>query len=258
MPRKKITSEEEFQVHIDKDPKNPDNYKPAEWTKDRKHSYWLNYYLARKQEIEAEEQFVKTGNPEFLRKAKLYTYYKHKLIYEGINLEAKQAPYLEIDKEPTTLTIWPPRPTTDELLDTCETEEKELERIFGRKYSVVLRSTESTKRKRNPRDQPETNNKRTKITPPKKTPARTSIINLIDNRPIPTGAEPPKTNSSKQTKHQKTKTAGKTPSPIDTNLSWKDLQPYTFTSLSNTSEITSHQPVREPSFLTSPNLENNY
>src|SRR6185369_8645987 len=104
MPRKKTTKEEEFQVHIEKDPQNPDTYRPAEWTKDRKHSYWLSYYLARKQEIEAEEQYLKTGNAEFLRKARIYSYYKQKLIYEGVNLEAKQAPYLEVDKEPTALT----------------------------------------------------------------------------------------------------------------------------------------------------------
>src|SRR5690348_1237756 len=112
MPRKKITKEE-FQVHIDKDPQNPDTYRPAEWTKDRKHSYWLSYYLARRNEIEAEEQYLKMGNAEFLRKARIYTYYKHKLIYEGSNLETEQAPYLEIDNGPTTLTIWPPRPRID-------------------------------------------------------------------------------------------------------------------------------------------------
>src|SRR6185369_1080151 len=254
MPRKKTTKEEEFQVYIEKDPQNLDTYRPAEWTKDRKHSYWLSYYSARKNEIEAEEQYLKTGNAEFLRKARIYSHYKQKLIYEGVNLEAKQAPYQEIDKEPTALTVWPPRPRIEELVDTCDTEERELERIFGHKYSVVRRDPDSNKRKRKTPEKSNaattsTTTKKRKVTPPKKTttkaPAKTSIINLVDNQPISTGAEPPKTNLST---HQKNKAAGKTPPPINTTFDWRDLPPITLYSSRNnnhsTETITSHQPVR--------------
>jgi hypothetical protein len=266
MSRRK-TTEEEFKVHIDKDPKNPDNYRPAEWTQDKKHSYWLNYYLARKQEIEAEEEFIKTGNAEFLRKARLYNHYKYKLVFEGRNLEPQQAPYVEIEKEPTTLTIWPPRPVTEIEIEACEKEERELERIFGTKYSVVRIDPRTDRRKRKTPEEPETTtvtNKRRKRIPPKKTTKAStspSVINLIDGRPVKRGAEPPKTNLSN---HQKNQNAQKTPSPITTYLNWRDIPSIALYNNSNNNstetitEITSHQPVREPSYLTSPNIENNF
>ena len=261
MSRRK-TTEEELKVYIDKDPKNPDAYRPAEWTQDKKHSYWLNYYLARKQEIEAEEEFIKTGNAEFLRKARLYNHYKYKLVFEGRNLETQQAPYVEIDKEPTTLTIWPPRPVTEIEIESCEKEEKELERIFGSKYSVVrIEPRTDRRRKRKTPEEPETTttttaNKRRKQIPPKKTPKAStnpSVINLIDGRPVKRGAEPPKTNLTKTQPNQNQ--SKKTLSPTSTFF---DFELYSDTDNNHSTEITSHQPIREPSYLTSPNLQNNF
>lgn len=266
MSRRK-TTEEEFKVHIDKDPKNPDNYRPAEWTQDKKHSYWLNFYLARKQEIEAEEEFIKTGNAEFLRKARLYNHYKYKLVFEGRNLEPQQAPYVEIEREPTTLTIWPPRPVTDIEIQSCEKEERELERIFGTRYSVVRIGPRTDRRKRKTPEEPDTNtdtttttNKRRKKVLPKKTPkASTSpaVINLIDGRPIRRGAEPPKTNStntqSNQNRNKRTLSPASTLFDFDLYSSNNNNH-----STETITEITSHQPVREPSYLTSPNLQNNF
>src|SRR5437588_136581 len=47
MPKRKAP--QEFEVQIEKDPKNPDAYKTAEWTVNKRHPYWESLFWCRKQ-----------------------------------------------------------------------------------------------------------------------------------------------------------------------------------------------------------------
>src|SRR5204863_7486095 len=181
MPKRKAA--QEFEVHIEKDPRDQDVYRPAEWTKEDKNSYWQNFYWCRKQIIDAENEFVITRNPEYLRKAKIYNYYKELLVFEGRSLLTSKPPYKEVTPEEIKLTIWPPRPTRlDELLEECEKQDKEIEKIEKRNKELIKKKILKKRR----------------ISPPQSS----DEIQIIE--------------SPKQTKHQKLKQSNKTPPEIGT------------------------------------------
>ena len=191
MPKRR---KEEFEVVIEKDPKNPDAYKTAEWTKNKRHPYWESFFWCRKQIVEAEDQFILTGNSEYLRKAEVYNYNKRKLIFEGTSLITSKPPHKGIQPETFELKIWPPTPNKlDELLEECEKQDKEIEKIEKRNKELIKKRI--LKRKR--------------ISPPQSS----DEIQIIE--------------SPKQTKHQKLKQSNKTPPLIGTRINLADQQPLT-------------------------------
>src|SRR6266511_3853370 len=130
MPKRR---KEEFEVTIEKDPKNPDAYKTAEWTVNKRHPYWESLFWCRKQVIEAEDQFILTGNTEYLRKAEIYNYNKRKLLFEGTSLITLKTPHKVIEPENFERKMLPPTPTRlDELIEECEKQDKEIEKINKR------------------------------------------------------------------------------------------------------------------------------
>ena len=202
MPKRKAP--QEFEVHIEKDPKNPDAYKTAEWTKNKRHPYWESLFWCRKQIIEAEDQFILTGNTEYLRKAEIYNYNKRKLIYEGTSLITSKPPHKGIQSETFELKIWPPTPTRlDELLEECEKQDKEIEEINKKNKELIKKRIV----------------KRRKISPPQSS----DEIQIIDS---PHNQHKDIT-SPRLTKHQKTVQSKRSPPKIETRKNLIDQQPLT-------------------------------
>ena len=201
MPKRR---REEFEVHIEKDPKNPDAYKTAEWTKNKRHPYWESLFWCRKQIIEAEDQFILTGNSEYLRKAEVYNYNKRKLIFEGTSLITSKPPHKGSQPETFELKIWPPTPNRlDELIEECEKQDKEIEKI-NKRNKELIKSRIVRKRKISP-------------------PQSSDEIQIIDSP----HSQHKNAVSPKQTKHQKLKQSNKTPPEIRTRINLADQQPLT-------------------------------
>ena len=193
MPKRKVP--QEFEVQIEKDPKNPDAYKTAEWTVNKRHPYWESLFWCRKQIIEAEDQFILTGNTEYLRKAEIYNYNKRKLIYEGTSLITSKPPHKGIQSETFELKIWPPKPTIEDLLVASEVQDKQIEEIQQKNKEIIRKRIV----------------KRRKISPVGSSDQEVQILE-----------SPPK-----QTQHQKLKQSNKTPPEIGTRKNLVNYQTLT-------------------------------
>src|SRR6266542_1376545 len=106
MPKRKAP--QEFEVQIEKDPKNPDAYKTAEWTVNKRHPYWESLFWCRK-----------------------------KIIFEGTSLITSKPPHKGIQSETFELKIWPPKPTIEDLLVASEVQDKQIEEIQQKNKEII-------------------------------------------------------------------------------------------------------------------------
>ena len=107
MTRRRGRESKRYRIKYREVPRETDLRQPADWTKNNNHRYWLYYNSARKKQIEAEDQFVKTKDPNFLRKAKIHNYKEKKLLFEGENLYEESLPELGSVYEPLILEVYP-------------------------------------------------------------------------------------------------------------------------------------------------------
>ena len=194
MPKRKAP--QEFEVQIEKDLKNPDAYKTAEWTVNKRHPYWESLFWCRKQIIDAEDQFILTGNTEYLRKSEIYNYNKRKLIYEGTSLITSKPPHRGIQSETFELKIWPPKPTIEDLLVASEVQDKQIEEIQQKNKELIRKKIITKRRKLSP------------------VGSSDQEVQILESPP-------------KQTKHQKTVQSKKSPPKIETRQNLIDQQPLT-------------------------------
>ena len=79
----------------------------ASWTNDNYHQNWLYLHHAREKKIEAENQFIKTKNIKYLRKAKIHNFKAKQILFEGINLYEETVEELQLIVKQIALELYP-------------------------------------------------------------------------------------------------------------------------------------------------------
>ena len=79
----------------------------ANWTRDNYHKNWLYLQHARGKKIEAENQFIKTKNIKYLRKAKIHNFKAKQILFEGINLYEETVEELQFITTQIALELYP-------------------------------------------------------------------------------------------------------------------------------------------------------
>jgi len=86
---------------------NSEQRQIASWTNDNYHQNWLYLYYAREKKIEAENQFIKTKNIKYLRKAKIHNFKAKQILFEGINLYEETVEELQLIVKQIALELYP-------------------------------------------------------------------------------------------------------------------------------------------------------
>src|SRR5205085_1648874 len=86
---------------------NSEQRQIASWTNDKYQQNWLYLYHAREKKIEAENQFIKTKNIKYLRKAKIHNFKAKQILFEGINLYEETVEELQLIVKQIALELYP-------------------------------------------------------------------------------------------------------------------------------------------------------
>src|SRR6266511_2225453 len=86
---------------------NSEQRQIASWTNDNYHKNWLYLQYARGKKIKAENQFIKTKNIKYLRKAKIHNFKAKQILFEGINLYEETVEELQLIVKQIALELYP-------------------------------------------------------------------------------------------------------------------------------------------------------